>query len=216
MTCSSMRAPGTNCGTGADGQVPAEEAAHDSEHEKTWKRWTCGAPYHWATWSGALRGYSERQKRDSWPLASDDTVKHGNQEDREETGENENDHADERPGALSMATPRRTATVPRGPRPPQDWARRLIRIRGELRKNDRTLAAQDLVEFARLPGFIGGSVKEQHLEAGKWLSRRPAMTFSHAVAYLMWPKSDALPRDAELISRRAAHLDGIAVSRVSR
>ena len=119
MTCSSMRAPGTNCGTGADGQVPAEEAAHDSEHEKTWKRWTCGAPYHWATWSGALRGYSERQKRDSWPLASDDTVKHGNQEDREETGENENDHADERPGALSMATPRRTATVPRGPRPPK-------------------------------------------------------------------------------------------------
>lgn len=100
--------------------------------------------------------------------------------------------------------------------PPKTGPRRLIRIRGELRKNDRTLAAQDLVEFARLPGFIGGSVKEQHLEAGKWLSRRPAMTFSHAVAYLMWPKSDALPRDAELVSRRAAHLDGIAVSRVPR
>lgn len=115
-----------------------------------------------------------------------------------------------------MATSRRAATVPRGPKPLKTGARRLVRIRGELRKNDKALAAQDLAEFARLPGFIGGSVKEQHLEAGKWLSRRPAMTVSHAVAYIMWPKSDALPKDAEMVPRRVAALDGIMVPRVPR
>jgi hypothetical protein len=111
-----------------------------------------------------------------------------------------------------MAT-RRSATVPREPRVPRIGPRQLIRIRGELRKNSEAPATQDLAEFARLPGFIGGLVKEQHLEAGKWLSRRPAMTFSHAVAYLMWPKGEALPKDAKVVSRRAAALDGIVIPR---